>query len=163
MGKKKKAKKPRKKVPFHELARTNEHPRIQEQTQPDQTSKKSIALFRKQEFYYGPLPPPQMLQKFEEIAPGSAQIIINQFRKQSDHRIFIEEKVIIGDVRRSHMGMIFGFLIAISVIGVSAYLVLKGHPIEGTLFTGAILVSLVSVFVYGKRSREEELWKKKMP
>jgi len=58
----------------------------------------------------GPLPPPQAIQKYEEIIPGAANRILEMTEKQQAHRFDMERKVIAGDSTRSLLGMIFGFI-----------------------------------------------------
>ena len=111
--------------------------------------------------YQGPIPPPAMLDEYEKICPGSAQKIVEQFQKQSDHRIYLEKKVIDSDIKKSFRGQVFGFLVAIIGMGISLYAIMKGYSIEGSIFGGVTLVSLVSVFVIGKKAKDEELEKKR--
>ncbi len=44
------------------------------------------------ELYAGPLPHPEILEKFEQILPGSADRILKQAEAQTLHRIELEKK-----------------------------------------------------------------------
>ena len=104
----------------------------------------------------GPLPPPNALQQYEEIVPGAAARILDMAERQSNHRIQLEKTVIVGDSRRSNMGLIFAFLLSAAIIGVGAYLIMNDHDWAGASLIGLDLVGLATVFVYGTRSRRAE-------
>lgn len=106
--------------------------------------------------YSGPTPPVEVLEGYERIAPGSAKQILDQFIKQSDHRMALESLVIRSDVRRSWGGLVAGFLVALSFLGAGVTVILSGHDSAGaTLATGTV-VGLVTVFVVGKSSQQKE-------
>lgn len=104
----------------------------------------------------GPLPPPKALQQYEEIVPGAAARILDMAERQSDHRIQLEKTVILGDSRRSYMGLILAFLLSAAIIGGGIYLIINDHDWAGGLLIGLDLVGLATVFVYGTRSRRAE-------
>lgn len=76
--------------------------------------------------------------------------------KQSDHRQYLEKRVVDADVRRAYLGVACAFVITMTVIASGFYLVLNGFGIYGTVFTGLGLVSLAGTFIYGTQSRKEE-------
>lgn len=108
------------------------------------------------ELYAGPLPPPDTLAKFEQILPGAADRILKQAEAQTQHRIEIEKKVIDSDIRKSFLGLIFGFIIGLGGIGGGIYLATFGFDVFGPLLSGGSLISLVAIFIYGTRSRKQE-------
>ena len=57
--------------------------------------------------------------------------------------------VVRSNLRRAAMGLWAGFLIAVAVLFYSAYLIMNGHAVPGTVVVVADLAALVSVFVYG--------------
>jgi uncharacterized membrane protein len=40
--------------------------------------------------FSGPIPPPEMLERFERVVPGSATMIVDQAREQTGHRMGLE-------------------------------------------------------------------------
>ena len=64
---------------------------------PEETAEKilkdeeAILSIIRQSSFSGPLPPPQILEKYESIVPGSADRIIGMAEKQSEHRRSIEK------------------------------------------------------------------------
>ena len=106
--------------------------------------------------FSGPLPPPEILRKFDEVVPGAAERIIKMAEDQSIHRKELEKKVIDSDIARSKWGQILGFVIAIAGLAVSAIIVVYGSAIAGGIIGVGTLASLVGVFMYGSKTRSEE-------
>src|SRR3989338_5638440 len=106
--------------------------------------------------FSGPLPPPEVLQKFEEVVPGSADRIIKMAEGQFAHRIDLEKKVISSDIQQSKYGQILGFVIAIAGLLVAMVVTIQGYQAAGSIIGGATLASLVGVFMYGSKVRSEE-------
>jgi Predicted membrane protein len=98
----------------------------------------------------GPLPDPATLVEYEAAVPGSAQIIVNKFDMQSDHRRDMEALVITGNNRRADRGQWMAFSLAALSIVCGSVLAWYGKETAGL---GAIITaasSLVLVFVAGK-------------
>lgn len=55
--------------------------------------------------FCGPLPPPEILQQYNEILPGAANRIITMAEEQSSHRRILESKVINSDIINSRLGL----------------------------------------------------------
>ena len=104
----------------------------------------------------GPLPPPQTLEGYERVVPGSANRILQLVERQSEHRMEMEKALIDGDSRRSYLGLIAGFLLSGVVIGGGIFLVATDHDWAGASMIGVSLVGLASVFVYGSRGRGDD-------
>ncbi|MCL4549776.1 MAG: DUF2335 domain-containing protein [Bacteroidetes bacterium] len=115
-------------------------------------SKVQIAAAR----FTGPIPPPEILQKYETILPGLAERIMKQAESQTAHRIEIEKKIIASDITNSRLGLIFAFILGLIGIGGGLYLTSLGMTESGLYISSASLVSLVSVFIYGSRNRRKE-------
>lgn len=108
------------------------------------------------EFFAGPLPPPHMLARYNEVIPGGAARILSMAEKQADHRARLEEMVVRGNVARQREGSYFAFIIAMTVIGGGIYLLATGRNIEGLAAIVAALASLTAVFVASKASQRKE-------
>jgi uncharacterized membrane protein len=102
------------------------------------------------------LPPPEILQKYESIMPGLAKILVEKANLQTRHRIDIERRMVISNIIKSIIGLIFGFLIGIFGLGGGFYLTTKGYNVVGIVFTSSTLVTLVMTFIYGSQSRRNE-------
>ena len=50
--------------------------------------------------------------------------------KQTDHRISLEKKVIGSDTTRSTWGLVAGFVVAMTGLGISYYLIATGNGVD---------------------------------
>ncbi len=136
------------------MSRRNKHKNnfpISQNSQVPSTQRVQIAAR-----FSGPLPPPETLQKYDQILPGLAERIMRQAESQTSHRIEIEKKVIKSDVVNSRLGLIFGFILGLIGIGGGVYLTYLGMTQSGLIISGTTLVSLISVFIYGSQTRRKE-------
>ncbi len=123
----------------------------------NQTVNNAIIVHKEQvQSFSGPLPHPDILRQFEQVAPGSAERIIKMAEDQSSHRRDLEKKVIESDISRSKWGQVLGFVIAITGLLVSVVIGIFGNPIAGVVMGAGTIASLVWVFMYGSRLRSEE-------
>lgn len=113
-------------------------------------------MYARMTAYKGPIPPPEVLEGYERIVPGSAKRIIDNALKQSEHRRALEQIVIKGDNRRADWGLYIGAAIASMMILCGSGLVALGFPGSGTAVATVSVVGLTSVFVYGSISRRRE-------
>jgi uncharacterized membrane protein len=107
--------------------------------------------------FSGPLPHPEMLQRYNEIVPNGAERIMAQFEQQSAHRRALETNVLSGNSLRSWVGMIMAYTIAMTAI-VGGFVLIyfdKTFPGIGTILTA--VAGLAAVFVYGRREEREQL------
>lgn len=117
---------------------------------------KPVAAFIKEQ-YSGPLPHPEIMRQYDSIVPGLANRIIHQFEEQSKHRRELEQKVIKSDLVMARLGLIFGFIIGMaSVIG-GIITALLGKELAGGFIGSSGLIGLVSVFIYGTKSKRKHL------
>lgn len=104
----------------------------------------------------GPLPPPDILKKYDEVVPGAAERILKMAEAQATHRQSLEKKVITNDTRNSALGIVFAFLIALGFLVLAAFAIYFKQPWAASLISGLGLTGLVSVFIYGTSSRKKE-------
>nr|WP_232843717.1 DUF2335 domain-containing protein [Secundilactobacillus angelensis] len=105
--------------------------------------------------FSGPLPPPSQLSQYEEILPGSADRILKMAENQALHRQNLETTVVKSNSRDSLLGVIFGFILGVMIIGGGIFLAIKGDS-YGPWLTLAGATGLIGVFVYGTRSSRKE-------
>lgn len=77
--------------------------------------------------------------------------------KQQEHRISIEKTIIKSQSNQSRLGQIFGLIMGLVGIGSGTYLASIGSTTVGGIIAGTTVVSLVSVFVIGKRMQQKSL------
>jgi uncharacterized membrane protein len=110
--------------------------------------------------FSGPLPPPDALERYNQIVPGAAERIIAMAEDQHTHRQGLERHVIHSNVDAQRLGTILGFIVAMTVVIGGMYLVHEGKSVEGMAAILTALASLVGVFLYSKREQQKELEKK---
>lgn len=105
--------------------------------------------------FTGPLPPPEILQRYNEATPEAADRILTMAEKQASHRQSIETRIINAESRDSLLGLIFGFLIGLIIISWGGYCIAKGFPVSGSLLSLSGLSSLVGTFIYGSKTKRQ--------
>ena len=78
-----------------------------------------LALLLQQSVYSefsGPLPHPEILAKYENVFPGAAERIFQMAENQANHRRSMEKDSLHFSARDSLLGILFGFIIAMSGI-----------------------------------------------
>lgn len=125
--------------------------------------------------FQGPLPPPKILQQYNEILPGAAERILQQFEKETQHRHALEGKIVEAQLESQRAeipafrrGQIFAFAIALVGISAGAFCVIlaptAGHAYAGAGIAGFSLATLVSAFIYGQIYKpHKETEEKKSP
>jgi len=99
------------------------------------------------------LPPPEDLKKYDAASPGLGRQIIEMVQEEQKHLQYVERSEI--SLRRR--GQLFGFIIAISFLVVSGFLVSQNHDVAGTVIGSVDLVALTTVFVVGQRSLDKTI------
>ena len=135
---------------------------------PDASGQPSGVLL--QASWDGPLPPPSILQQYDSVLPGAANRILemaeNWQRHQEQYETTEQEQegyalattrmVVMGNSKRSYLGMIFGFIIAITGLVGGIILSATGNWTPGLTISLSSLAILTGVFVYGTQSRNAE-------
>ncbi len=141
---------------------TNEH-----ETVLNGSLKKIEATIERQQLFSGPLPPPEIIQGYENVVPGSGERILAMAEKQQEHRLTIEKqqqehqvasetKLINNEIRLNYLGLICAFFIAVFGLSGSIYLGLKDKPVASAILSGGTLASLVGVFISGRSKIKQQ-------
>ncbi len=109
-----------------------------------------VRLEQQVSFYSGPLPPPEMMRAYEDIHPGSADRILTLVEQEQKQRAFYENR-----------GLIFGFVAAICLIALSAYVVSLGFAWQSVGVVIGSIAGTAGTFVYSNRARRQELREKR--
>ena len=106
--------------------------------------------------FSGPLPPPQILEAYNNVVPDGANRILRMAEEQSKHRMSMETHVTRSESRRADFGLGAALVVALGFLTASVVLVTAGHAIPGTLLGTFDIASLVWVFIKGDRERRDE-------
>jgi uncharacterized membrane protein len=113
--------------------------------------------------FSGPLPPPELLAKYNDVVPNGAERIIKMAENQQAHRQDLESTVVHGNVQSEKRGQWMGLTISTLVLLAGFYLACIGKQVAGSTIAVADLASLAGVFVYGKYLQRQELNRKNEP
>jgi hypothetical protein len=117
----------------------NTHPDVREglverESKPAGNGKNIVATS-----FQGPLPPPSLLRDYDDVVPGLAAKI--------------DEKLSTWYVAEIMIGLLLGFLIAVSVILAVIYLAMNGKEIAAGALGTIGFGSMVAAFITGRRKR----------
>jgi uncharacterized membrane protein len=121
---------------------------------PDSKKKILIALIKSSSFE-GPIPPPALLNGYNDVVKDGAERIFAMAEKQSNHRIQIEDQVIKEELKQSRLGQLFGFILGLVGMALATILALFGHETVAGIFGTTTIIGLVAVFVLGKKSLQK--------
>jgi len=110
--------------------------------------------------FTGPLPPPEVLEKYNQVLPGLAERIMAMAEQQSKHRQGLERTVVDSNAFVQKLGPFLGFFVAVTAVIGGIFLILKGKDGYGLAAIIGALASLAGVFIYGKSKQKKELEEK---
>jgi uncharacterized membrane protein len=126
--------------------------------------RRKIAVIRKIQMmcsYSGPLPPPEMLERYGKIVPGAPERILKMAEKQSEHRIELEKVVVKGNSRRENQGLQYGFIISLVTIIGGIFLIYNNKNSAGLVAILTPLGILATSFLYSKHTETKRNRSKK--
>lgn len=101
--------------------------------------------------YKGPLPPPAILQGYKEINPAYADMIMQDFVKNSEHYRNAEMADLEAQIKESKMGQRMAFLLSLALLGIVALSVWLGNITFAGLSGGTFIVLLLVGFLKKKQ------------
>ncbi len=149
----------------------NKNKKSPEKRPSDQSTEKSqnneiAQAYRKQQLvaanFQGPIPPPSILEGYENIVAGSAERIITLAESETHHRHAMEKKALDAEIESmqkeaddTKRGQIFGLLIGMSAILSGTVCAVAGAQLTGVVIGGGGLGSLVSAFIIGRKKSQQ--------
>ncbi len=106
------------------------------------------------------LPPPEILERYEALIPGSAARLMAQVEKQGEHRRALETTAVNAGHRNQLAGTIAGGVVCSGVLVVAALAAVNGQALAAVLMVALVIVALAGVFVTGKVGKEGEMNRK---
>jgi uncharacterized membrane protein len=107
--------------------------------------------------FSGPLPPPTILEAYNQIIPNGAERIMAMAERNQSHRHDIENRVVNGNLRAQPRGQWFAF--TISLVAIGGGIGLAAYGMDAIAIT-SILTGLgtpVGLFIYAQESKKREL------
>ncbi len=119
--------------------------------QPSEASGQAQVRQEVQQLFSGPIPPPNVLENYERVLPGSADRIIKMAESEVRHRQEFEKINLTATIRETKIGQILGFLIGVTTIVAGTISAINGAEIAGTVIGSSGVAGLVSVFILGRK------------
>jgi len=102
------------------------------------------------------LPPPDELERYEAMYPGTTKIIVDSYMAQVNHRIALEDAVIEGDNKRANRGQVISAVLVSLCIVIGGFLIYFDKKIEGLATIIISLGTLLTAFYSGAILRKIE-------
>ena len=100
-------------------------------SQQNKEIKKGIIAARASYSFSGPLPPPELMEKYEKVSKGAAHRIIKMAEGQSNHRQKIEKDVIKSNIFNEKMGMFLAAGLTAIFITAGTVLIILDKSVAG--------------------------------
>ncbi|MFC6171228.1 DUF2335 domain-containing protein [Loigolactobacillus jiayinensis] len=120
---------------------------------PPEKRQQAIA---KLEMYSGPIPHPDILDRYNQMDPGAAKQIIDNGVAESEHRRSMESKLLEYSRRDQKRRDWMGFSIGLVIIVVGAFLMYLDHYIVGSILSGGSALGLVGLFLDNGKSSDSD-------
>lgn len=123
-------------------------------SKPQKSTSRNVSLRRitamyKEEFS-GPIPPPQILLKYEEASRGAANRIISMAENQAAHRRELESKVLTSNIHNERLGMYFAFILTLTLMVLGTYLLMNDKAVEGFIAIFAPAIFQAGNYIYNR-------------
>ena len=103
------------------------------------------------EQFSGPLPPPDVLERYNQVVPDAANRIIAMAEQETGHRRNMERLIISNEYQEAKMGQTCAVIIGSLAIISGATISVLGAQLAGAAIGGCGVIGLVSVFVLGRK------------
>jgi uncharacterized membrane protein len=113
-------------------------------------------------FYQGTLPPPENIERYEKVLPGTFREILDLAKDNAKHRremdissIELEKKYLEEDINLRKKGQNRAFFVVffgLLIVALCAYL---GETTIGAILAGTTLIALVPQFVSGAKDKKK--------
>jgi len=118
--------------------------------QVDPAGVEAAAVLSAVQYFAGPLPPPQVLEGYNQAVPGLADRIVTMAEDEGRHRREKERRHQEHDSKVELRGQIFGFSIAICSFVIAGILIALDRPLYGLIPLVTAVGGLSGLFVWAK-------------
>ena len=106
--------------------------------------------------FQGPLPPPEMLARYNEVIPNGAERVVAMAESQLRHRQELEGAVVHGNVSAERRGQNYAFILGLAALIGGIGLIAFNKSAEGLAAIITAFASLAGVFIYGRWQQQRE-------
>jgi uncharacterized membrane protein len=123
-------------------------------------SPRGRAVLEERSEFSGPLPHPEIFERYEATCPGAADRILTMAENQSNHRQQIEKSFIFSRNKQSMAGTYMAGLIAITAIICGTILLLNDKNIQGIVVIVTTAITFFGTSIYGKHENKKQMEEK---
>jgi uncharacterized membrane protein len=101
--------------------------------------------------FLGPIPPPNFLELYEKLVPGTAKKFLEEPHLEAEHRRALEKEMVQEQINMSKRGQGMAFFLATFCVIAAFGAIFLGYDIGGL---GALIVSITAfsgIFFYAKK------------
>jgi len=106
--------------------------------------------------WQGPLPPPETLEKYDQIVPGMSERLLDLFEKQAKHRMQLEKDVVHSNIVNTKKGQWFAFILSILIVITAACCAYIGQSNVAIALVGFDVAGLASAFCFNQYLQKKE-------
>jgi len=118
--------------------------------------RETAVMESRQEFFSGPLPPPEKLEHYDRIVPGLAERIVGLTERQSAHRQQLERENLHENIRAARTGQWMAYSLGLLALVGGFVLLALGRDAPGIVSIVSAVGGLASVFFLGRRAQRKE-------
>lgn len=129
-------------------AQPKPEPEVQTAQPAERQKQQRAALIAQMEQWSGPLPPPAVLEKFNQIVPGSAARILKMAEKEQQHRVSYEREGLTATAGEARRGQYLGAAISgAAIVGAVVAAVMGAHASVPIALVGIPVLGIVRAIV----------------
>lgn len=106
--------------------------------------------------FEGPLPPPELLARYNDAVSRGAERIMAMAESQIQHRQHLERAVIQGNVDAQRRGQHYAFILALVAIVGGMILIAFDKKTAGIVAIISALAALFGMFIFGRVAQSKE-------
>jgi uncharacterized membrane protein len=107
--------------------------------------------------FSGPLPPPEILARYNEVFPDCGKVIVDMARKEQEHRHASEDRQFQADFKLASRGQLIGGALAMVAVLGAIYLLAHDKSTTGLAVLGTVVVAFGGAFVYDRYQRGKSM------
>ena len=96
--------------------------------------------------FYGPIPPPDALEKYDRTLPGAAERILKMAENEAASRQRNDEKLVDNIVRTSYLGVFFAFASVLLLTALAWYALMNNYPAVASGIV-VVIASVAGIFI----------------
>lgn len=111
-----------------------------------------VGVSIEKQLWAGPLPAPETLQQFEDIVPGLARAIANEWHEETAHRRRFDNTALKLEIWERLGSRVLAFLFSVLCLVTAVICAYLGAPVAAAILGGGTIAAVVAALVYRGQS-----------